>query len=196
MGRSGSLGPEQCRGGGARRARSARLGRLAWGGVGGGNGSGRRPRRLAPGTPRHGSSGDRRLPGQGTRHRLHRRRRLCPGAALSRRSSGRGGVALLRGGSRPPGARLGAKRRCGRLGRRRSARLTVRSFGIITAQAMPPVEVEIERTEGPRAGSSPPVRGSDAVFAAVAAAAWIAGGLQPEWPLERGRGGSREGDGT
>jgi hypothetical protein len=74
--------------------------------------------------------------------------------------------------------------------------LTVRSFGIITAQAMPPVEVEIEGSEGPRTGSSPPVRGSDAVFAAVAAAAWIAGGLQPEWPLERGRGGSREGDGT
>ena len=47
--------------------------------------------------------------------------------------------------------------------------LTIRSFGIVRAKDMPPVDVEIidDRHE-PRAGSS------DAVFAAVAAAAWNA----------------------
>ena len=54
--------------------------------------------------------------------------------------------------------------------------LTVRSFGIVGASAMPPVEVTIE----PDAGE--PVNGSDAVFAAVAAAVWIDRGLPPVWP--------------
>ena len=54
--------------------------------------------------------------------------------------------------------------------------LTVRSFGIVGASAMPPVEVTIE----PDAGE--PVNGSDAVFAAVAAAVWIDRGLPPTWP--------------
>ena len=54
--------------------------------------------------------------------------------------------------------------------------LTVRSFGIVGAVAMPPVEVTIE----PDAGE--PVNGSDAVFAAVAAAVWIDRGLPPAWP--------------
>jgi hypothetical protein len=73
--------------------------------------------------------------------------------------------------------------------------LTLRSFGIVTAQAMPPVEVEIERIEKAGTEDAPPVRVSDAVFAAVAAAAWLAGGLKPEWPLERSRRGSTKGDG-
>ncbi len=63
--------------------------------------------------------------------------------------------------------------------------LTVRSFGIIQARAMPAVEVSIEQTR-PR-----PVNGSDAVFAAVAAARWLADGLSPRWPTDRGGGGRR-----
>ncbi len=59
--------------------------------------------------------------------------------------------------------------------------LTLRSFGILRARDMPTVEVEIEPSPGP------PVRGSDAVFAAVAAAIWIDQGLASEWPTKRGR---------
>jgi hypothetical protein len=43
---------------------------------------------------------------------------------------------------------------------------------------MPPVEVTIEPAAGPA------VNGSDAVFAAVAAAVWIDAGLPPEWPAK------------
>ena len=58
--------------------------------------------------------------------------------------------------------------------------LTVRSFGVLRAKDMPPVEVTISPGEGP------PVNGSDAVFAAVAAAAWIEDGLPPRWPTRAG----------
>ncbi|HEX3424666.1 MAG TPA: 2Fe-2S iron-sulfur cluster-binding protein [Acidimicrobiales bacterium] len=58
--------------------------------------------------------------------------------------------------------------------------LTIRSFGILRAVDTPPIEVGIEANGG-RA-----VNGSDAVFAATAAAAWIAQGLPPEWPTIRG----------
>jgi hypothetical protein len=54
--------------------------------------------------------------------------------------------------------------------------LTIRSFGIVRAVDMPPVEIDI------RPSDAPPVNGSDAVFAAVAAATWLAGGLAPSWP--------------
>ena len=54
--------------------------------------------------------------------------------------------------------------------------LTIRSFGIVRAGEMPEVHVEIE----PDKGKS--VNGSDAVFAAVAAATWIHKGTLPEWP--------------
>ncbi|MEO5838684.1 MAG: 2Fe-2S iron-sulfur cluster-binding protein [Acidimicrobiales bacterium] len=54
--------------------------------------------------------------------------------------------------------------------------LTIRSFGVVRAVDMPPVEVEI------RGSDEPAVNGSDAVFAAVAAATWMAGGLAPVWP--------------
>ncbi len=57
------------------------------------------------------------------------------------------------------------------------ADLTVRSFGIVPARSMPPVEVTVEDGRG-----SPPVNGSDAVFAAVAAARWLADGLVGTWP--------------
>ena len=54
--------------------------------------------------------------------------------------------------------------------------LTIRSFGIVKAADMPHVEVTIEPS------SADPVNGSDAVFAAVAAATWLARGLPPVWP--------------
>ena len=54
--------------------------------------------------------------------------------------------------------------------------LTIRSFGVLRASETPPIEVEIEPDDGP------PVAAGDAVFVAVAAAAWIAQGCPPEWP--------------
>ena len=57
--------------------------------------------------------------------------------------------------------------------------LTIRSFGILRARDMPGVEVEVIASGGP------PVAVSDAVFAAVAAAAWRADGYPPEWPTRR-----------
>lgn len=54
--------------------------------------------------------------------------------------------------------------------------LTIRSFGVLRAVDTPPIEVEIDPTPGPA------VNGSDAVFAAVAAAAWLHQGLPPVWP--------------
>lgn len=61
------------------------------------------------------------------------------------------------------------------------ADLTIRSFGVLRAVDTPPVDVEIEQ----RAGGEP-VNGSDAVFTAVAAAAWIGQGCPEAWPTERG----------
>jgi xanthine dehydrogenase small subunit len=54
--------------------------------------------------------------------------------------------------------------------------LTIRSFGILRAADMPPVVVDVEPDD------RPPVNGSDAVFAATAAAAWRALGYPPDWP--------------
>ena len=54
--------------------------------------------------------------------------------------------------------------------------LTIRSFGVVRAIDMPPVEIDIQPS------GAAPVNGSDAVFAAVAAATWLAGGLAPMWP--------------
>lgn len=59
------------------------------------------------------------------------------------------------------------------------ADLTIRSFGILRAADMPPVTVEIDP------GPGRPVKGSDAVFAAVAAAAWLADGTPPHLPTRR-----------
>jgi xanthine dehydrogenase small subunit len=58
--------------------------------------------------------------------------------------------------------------------------LTIRSFGILRAKDLPPIEVDV------RPSAAPPVNGSDAVFAAVAAAAWLERGLPTDWPTERG----------
>lgn len=55
--------------------------------------------------------------------------------------------------------------------------LTIRSFGVVPASRMPPVEVEIEPSD------DPPVNCSDAVFAAVAATTWRAAGHPPDWPI-------------
>jgi aerobic-type carbon monoxide dehydrogenase small subunit (CoxS/CutS family) len=57
--------------------------------------------------------------------------------------------------------------------------LTVRSFGVPRAVDTPPIEVVVAAEDGP------PVNGSDAVFAAVAAAVWRAQGFGPEWPSGR-----------
>ncbi len=63
--------------------------------------------------------------------------------------------------------------------------LTVRSFGILQARAMPNVSVVLE----PSSGTA--VNGSDAVFAAVAAARWLADGLMGTWPVDRAAAGRR-----
>ncbi len=55
--------------------------------------------------------------------------------------------------------------------------LTIRSFGIIGAQAMPSVEVEIIESDRP----SVPI--GVAVMAATMAAAWTEAGQPPTWPL-------------
>lgn len=57
--------------------------------------------------------------------------------------------------------------------------LTIRSFGILRATETPPIDVVIEPD------GSEPVNGSDAVFAAVAAAAWLHAGLPARWPTMR-----------
>jgi hypothetical protein len=58
--------------------------------------------------------------------------------------------------------------------------LTIRSFGILAARDMPQVEVVLHPED------RWPVNGSDAVFAATAAAAWMAEGAPPKWPTRRG----------
>lgn len=57
--------------------------------------------------------------------------------------------------------------------------LTIRSFGVLRAVDTPPVHVTITPS------SAAPVNASDAVFAAVAAAAWAADGYPTEWPTRR-----------
>jgi hypothetical protein len=54
--------------------------------------------------------------------------------------------------------------------------LTIRSFGILRAVDTPPIEVEVIESD------DPPRRGSDAVFVAVAAAAWLHLGCPVDWP--------------
>lgn len=60
--------------------------------------------------------------------------------------------------------------------------LTIRSFGILRARDMPVVRLTMGDS------GDEPVNGSDAVFAAVAAAAWMSDGLPPRWPTRRGGG--------
>jgi CO/xanthine dehydrogenase Mo-binding subunit len=57
--------------------------------------------------------------------------------------------------------------------------LTIRSFGVLRAVDTPPITVEIDDDGGP------PRNGSDAVFAAVAAATWLAQGCPPTLPTGR-----------
>jgi aerobic-type carbon monoxide dehydrogenase small subunit (CoxS/CutS family) len=57
--------------------------------------------------------------------------------------------------------------------------LTIRSFGILGARDMPAVTVRLHEVDGW------PVNGSDAVYAATLAAAWVAEGLPPRWPTRR-----------
>jgi CO/xanthine dehydrogenase Mo-binding subunit len=57
--------------------------------------------------------------------------------------------------------------------------LTIRSFGVLRAVDTPQITVEIDDD------GSAPRNGSDAVFAAVAAAVWIAQGCPPSFPTGR-----------
>jgi xanthine dehydrogenase small subunit len=57
--------------------------------------------------------------------------------------------------------------------------LTVRSFGVLRAVDTPRIDVTLVDDDGD------PVNGSDAVFAAVAAAAWRHAGYPPRWPITR-----------
>jgi len=57
--------------------------------------------------------------------------------------------------------------------------LTIRSFGILRSADMPHVEVTLHEDDGE------PVNGSDAVFAATAAAVWSAQGWPTDWPTGR-----------
>jgi hypothetical protein len=59
--------------------------------------------------------------------------------------------------------------------------LTVRSLGVLPAQRMPRVTVEIDLARS----EAPAVPVSDAVFAAVAAAVWRHQGCPDTWPTER-----------
>ena len=69
--------------------------------------------------------------------------------------------------------------------------LTIRSFGILPARATPPISVHLEAGVGRGRRAGEPVRGSDAAFAAVAAATWIAQGLPARWPTRRGADNAR-----
>ncbi|MGH8981929.1 MAG: hypothetical protein ACRDWE_13080, partial [Acidimicrobiales bacterium] len=57
--------------------------------------------------------------------------------------------------------------------------LTVRSFGVLAARDTPWVTVTLHHED------RFPANGSDAVFAATAAAAWMTEGLAPAWPTRR-----------
>ena len=102
------------------------------------------------------------------------------GAGLVRRGARRRGAAQLLHGCGPHGARMGAQRGHHRRRRRRAAG---------------PHHPQLRRAAcrrhaaGPRRRSTPsdgdPVNGSDAVFAAVALAAWRAAGFAPRWPTMR-----------
>jgi hypothetical protein len=66
--------------------------------------------------------------------------------------------------------------------------LTIRSFGVLRAVDTPHIHVTIlEPADGPVGGPADgvPVNGSDAVFAAVAAAAWRHAGFPAAWPSRR-----------
>ncbi|MDH3679273.1 MAG: 2Fe-2S iron-sulfur cluster-binding protein [Acidimicrobiia bacterium] len=61
----------------------------------------------------------------------------------------------------------------------RIADLTIRSFGILRAVDTPAIDVTVEP-----GGPDRPVNGSDAVFAAVAAAGWLSLDRRRDWPIE------------
>ena len=60
--------------------------------------------------------------------------------------------------------------------------LTIRSFGVLRARDTPPITVTVE----PGRPGDGAFKVSDAVFAAVAAATWLAQGLPSRWPTRRG----------
>jgi aerobic-type carbon monoxide dehydrogenase small subunit (CoxS/CutS family) len=62
--------------------------------------------------------------------------------------------------------------------------LTIRSFGVLRAVDTPRIHVTLQDTLQDTVDGEP-VNGSDAVFAAVAAAAWRHAGFPPAWPARR-----------
>lgn len=56
--------------------------------------------------------------------------------------------------------------------------LTIRSFGIVRAVDTPPIEITLDYGNG-----GEPMNGSDAVFAAVAAACWLSFDCRQDWPV-------------
>ena len=57
--------------------------------------------------------------------------------------------------------------------------LTIRSFGVLSAAQMPPVNVTLEKDE------SEPVACGVVVMAAAMAACWLDAGLGSYWPVNR-----------
>ena len=169
--------------GGAGRARTSRLRRShappGWAEAG--SSSPRRPGGGGSGRPGTGPSRHRPFARRHVGHCHRRPRRGADGHGVGGGAPRRRRPALLCRGCRPSGPGLGPQRRGG--GRRSGAVLdrTIRSFGIITAGAMPAVEVVVEND--PR----PAMAVGDTVFAAVAAAAWLAAGLPRSWHRGSGR---------
>lgn len=58
--------------------------------------------------------------------------------------------------------------------------LTIRSFGVLRSVDTPQIDVVLDHAD-----ERQPVNGSDAVFAAVAAAAWVSLGLPQDWPASQ-----------
>lgn len=63
--------------------------------------------------------------------------------------------------------------------------LTIRSFGVVRAIDTPEIVVEIDESSRDDHVLATPVNGSDAVFAAVAAAVWRHDGFPAAWPSRR-----------
>ncbi len=101
-------------------------------------------------------------------------RRRGAGDGARRGGPRRGGAALLRHRGRAPGARLGAQRRGGR---RRDGSGARPDHPVLRDPDGPATCRRSRWWCGEGAGAAG--RGSDAVFAAVAAAAWLADGLPP-----------------
>ena len=102
-----------------------------------------------------------------------------------RRAARRGRAPLVLHRRRAHGARLGAFEGIAVDETGEPHDLTIRSFGILRRRRH-----AAGRRRDRAAVTAPPVNGSDAVFAAVAAAAWRREGCPPDWPTHRRVGAS------